>query len=1190
MAIQSSIYSGTALDSRTFPSTKHIATKAHMAIWRQRVSDNTWVIMNIDDYQLINNSCVLNSLLVQATYSQIEVRVADAPDELATTITDIATVAGISDEVEAVATIDTEVVSVANDITKGIGTNTVNDSAILNALTNANQTISDAASTAQDSVDTTEDLRLTGLNLQATAQDVINANDRRLESLSTASELEDVNTNTYSNGSPTATAEFSAKHYAAKSSTSASASSVSEGVSTAQAVIATSKAVEAAASALSIVPSIIKTSMSKAASEALARDNRDKFAGSGFVEWGYGSTVYPTVNEGLYTLVLDGYQDKFGLGRNYNDSTGNSKTFYPQVNVNGSILKIQSVNEVGTQLSSYIQLPPAPTVTHADASNSGLISDGKFDLNDGSWTLGTGWSISGGQLSITSAGANGLNATAILDTPMIIGVEYILEVNISVASGGGALQAGGVSLMANNSTGFLTYTFTAVTTDPPIFKANATDSFTIDDIACFPSNEISRTDLTFLESWHEDTSEKGVLYDLGNVQYKGTISTGSAGTFIGEETYSLFGNWQADSALVGNSIDIATLTTAQLEDFIGNPENNCYYDGDKLIQVRYRVRTIAGLGDEWYNVDTQAYTTSSASLTNFLRTSSAGGYIEVKGKLAAIAEDISGDSANSFSSFKNLIGDIDYSEGVFNGTSVYNTAANDTTCYNSRLSALPIALVHRRNQGAYHPVFNSNGTGIFYNIDGTTDREFWYQSGTKTIDSIAKCFDIGTTNVAGDVSPYVDGSIGAIDDAPWNGRPDSLFYDQIAEGDITDLRSSAHNKSDLEVMNDTFNRAISGDERGSEGEWITKEFTINFSTVTTAGTFGGTGMYLLGDSSALYAFIEKYKPEHRLGTTDAWWLSKTYIIGDNGKAYRVGHIDDNAFIRTSPIGSYLNSAGSGQFAVGVDYKVYCSIDATRTKSNTMTHCDIIGDPANYPQSWKDNGVIGTPLLVGENGEDYIPDGIRTTWKLSKKYSTLLLRLASSDNGVTWTASTTTIADATTNSFTKGTALPVGDMEMWFYTTHTSMAEPTVNSAVSNGTIGKLNILESNNTLYGANLVGSLINKVPASAGYASHFVNIDNYSIYPDTKKFNAGISPSHKATVPFHIVNPVAKVFPYSTIENGRKVINLVFKEMKYDTAWRDDSKFNIADNVTTTTDTNSNVILIGQKKIVTPYFSKEK
>ena len=46
----------------------------------------------------------------------------------------------------------------------------------------------------------------------------------------------------------------------------------------------------------------------------------------------------------------------------------------------------------------------------------------------------------------------------------------------------------------------------------------------------------------------------------------------------------------------------------------------------------------------------------------------------------------------------------------------------------------------------------------------------------------------------------------------------------------------------------------------------------------------------------------------------------------------------------------------------------------------------------------------------------------------------------------------------------------------------------------------------------------------------------------------------------------------------------------MKYDVDWGDDSKFNIVDNVSTTTDDNANTVLIGQKRIELPYFIEDK
>jgi hypothetical protein len=115
VAIQSIFYN-TDGSTRTFPSTKHIPTKQHCVVYKKKVSDSLWIVANTDDYSLVNNSIIFIAAPDQAVYSQVEIRVADAQDELATSPSDIAIVAGIASQVSAVAAIDDEVVIVANNI------------------------------------------------------------------------------------------------------------------------------------------------------------------------------------------------------------------------------------------------------------------------------------------------------------------------------------------------------------------------------------------------------------------------------------------------------------------------------------------------------------------------------------------------------------------------------------------------------------------------------------------------------------------------------------------------------------------------------------------------------------------------------------------------------------------------------------------------------------------------------------------------------------------------------------------------------------------------------------------------------------------------------------------------------------------------------------------------------------------
>ena len=129
MAIQSEIFS-TSYGVRSFASTKHIATKQHMAVWLQRTSDSVWVQLSQTNYELINNSAVLTTAPIATTYSQVEIRVADEPDELGSSQSEISIVAGLYDEIVALN-------GIKNDITTVAG-NTTNVTTVSNNIVNIN--------------------------------------------------------------------------------------------------------------------------------------------------------------------------------------------------------------------------------------------------------------------------------------------------------------------------------------------------------------------------------------------------------------------------------------------------------------------------------------------------------------------------------------------------------------------------------------------------------------------------------------------------------------------------------------------------------------------------------------------------------------------------------------------------------------------------------------------------------------------------------------------------------------------------------------------------------------------------------------------------------------------------------------------------------------------------------------------
>lgn len=481
-------------------------------------------------------------------------------------------------------------------------------------------------------------------------------------------------------------------------------------------------------------------------------------------------------------------------------------------------------------------------------------------------------------------------------------------------------------------------------------------------------------------------------------------------------------------------------------------------------------------------------------------------------------------------------------------------------------------------------------------------------------------------------------------------RADGLFGNEVNERDIIDLRNSSHKVQDYKrLLEREFNKAVSGEIRGEEGELFIKGLeNINcyYQGNTTLGFYTNTGS---SDVTTLFG----------INNAQMAYQNKEFYFTLKGGTTHKATLSSN---QTSYIW-YTISPAMPTMTVGaqnIEMALYLRSprQSTRKKSNTTLHCDIIGNPANYYRgqtyidittqdiaigdviwaktasgggtagnfykaltvqsaidlatqdysnatNWTDlgsdwdgagswrTGVSGTPLVVGENGEDYSYDGTSKSFKFSKKVISNKFRLYSDDYGVTWGYSTDYVGigySATTNSIGPFVTTPTHRIHMFFYETHTNMAENAVNSEVL--ALGDVSI----GIAYGiSKFMQSLINKIPIV--FSSYIKNykLDNIFIDYNAPQLNEyfAFKPTH-AFDTYGIIGgldkPTIKVFPYITKENNKAYLNLVFKEMKYDVDWGDDSKFNIVDNVSTTTDDNGNTVLIGQKRIELPYFIEDK
>ena len=690
---------------------------------------------------------------------------------------------------------------------------------------------------------------------------------------------------------------------------------------------------------------------------------------------------------------------------------------------------------------------------------------------------------------------------------------------------------------------------------------------------------LDRQDLVFFEQWHEDISEKGIVYPYGSTQYNkstytapdGTTITCANGAFSGYDTYSLFGNWQSAGALIGKGIVWSTMTDAQKKAFCADPGNNMYLDGSTVVQVRYRIRVVQGLGSAWdgshfdVGISTFRYNSSNSILPKGKQTSisadftSAGPYYYLPSSTQAVALN-----ANT--------------PGTYVGSNF--SGANTSIGYNGKCLAIPICLVQRRNQGAYHPVFNPNGCAY---VNKTVASGKFYEANFILFASTADAFNfVPATDT---VTPGANANTGYIS-SNLSGRPDGLYYDAIYESDVKDLRMSAREVTDLKrTLEREFNRLVANTTRGWEsGRGMMSAYDIK---LVPRGLY-----YSTSNNCVIYQ--------------DTWMTKMSlFAVGDAITVIYKGEVYNSTIAGIA--NNYINFASAElKAAFAVDFPADAGFDfvdipfiISRTAAKPLykslpysyrqtLQCDIIGDPANYPSSWLTNGVAGTPLLVDESGNSLIPDGTAKTYKLSRKVASAKLYLQSSDGGATWISNTSFSGASATwsdsaNAFVSK-AFAAGDIVLCFYLTDASSLESAANSEVL--ALGDVWASNHQYLSQGCKTVESLIGKVPTSydTGKAALLTAVMDYN---SQKLSTTSFGPTH--TTPSMMADvttsPTVKVLPLFTRSSGMLFLQLVYKEMVYNgSSWGDDNKFSIIDNDSTTTDLNGKTSRIGQKRCIFP------
>ena len=428
------------------------------------------------------------------------------------------------------------------------------------------------------------------------------------------------------------------------------------------------------------------------------------------------------------------------------------------------------------------------------------------------------------------------------------------------------------------------------------------DEFDLSDIVV-----LERKDLAFIEVWHEAVSDTGFIFPYGNVQYQGTTADGvttrifdhvfmdtingetsaiNAGAkqycqmyqkgnivynyYAGTEFQALDPNdvkyidetFIEDSTL-GRGWKLSDLNDEDRNTIFHNADHNLYYDGETLVQVRYRTRVVGMNLFKNHFKGTSEYMSEGlrfqgkSPITSRIVTREIGEYTtqDGDGSLAGqpIIETVQlfvGGNLVISSDPKSLL----YKEGKLFDDALFTVEEPTPLSHNGYVHAIPIAIVNRRNQGVYHPEFNDNGTGFFINgIYVSEDKPNFVDdiTGFTLVDENHATLE--TSSVGRDRKAKfkvmlnwlfsTDYKAGGSMVSKTTYRPDGLLYDEINTRDIIDLRIDANEQrkriEDLESD-------------------VAKGFKeLNELTTHTNTRFEQTNNYINATANLIYSHIAK---------------------------------------------------------------------------------------------------------------------------------------------------------------------------------------------------------------------------------------------------------------------------------------------------------------------------------------------
>lgn len=759
-------------------------------------------------------------------------------------------------------------------------------------------------------------------------------------------------------------------------------------------------------------------------------------------------------------------------------------------------------------------------------------------INSGLWTAPTAPNL----LVMGETGANESSGISRSISP-ITNINGVTQVIRGVNEVGGDTYAQSAILFPPAPDGTKTYDSSTGTV---VTHADAATAFAAETA----TNKVitSRQDFAMIESFSESMATNDWWCPLGNTQYGATTWRGIAlvNNFL-PQGYSAFGEW--DTATTGYGKQWSLMSDAEKLLAVGDSENNMYYDADvgEHIQDKYRVRVIEGLGDDWEGTSTQVNNAFSYCTYDL------NAFVQPRGALTSQPDYNDGLGGNYYAGYYNNLFASEES-GVFQGVNLDAGVAHNGQCF-----AIPIALVERLNQGAYHPVYNDMGTATLWINNGTVAAQNkWYDTLAKKPSSTADCFAIGTDVTVGNVAPFIYPGAGSISGTSAGaGRPTNdpfTFYDAIYAGQVKDLRVESNKVDEATLLSRESKRAKAGEIRGWESVPFTKVY------VNTGSTFSEVSNASLGLTVLSTASIKVGDFGYTQGATGLYYRYVVTTI-DSATQFSVLKVVPDGTRERLLNGNILHET------------------MLTSKYESLPWQDIIGDPANIAATFP-NGVCGQWIPD-------IPNNTLVQFNLSKKLNGVLGNLYfTSDNGVSWIADANVGAsiNQTTNSISAGWA-----STQVFLLSYPTKANPyeAANNSVVLGEIGNVFASQTNTENLGSALINGLLDKV--CVGNTAHDlqdnIKAENFALDSTGLILTvANYEPKHTVISLLDGSSPAGKAFPLITQENQQYYLQWAYKEMIYDGTWGDDNKFTIINGASTEIDDNGNTIKIGQKRVALP------